>query len=46
MQLNLQMSYQRFQYPIQYNAALASTFIYAICKLQPEDIAILSWDEY
>jgi len=35
-----------FNIPLITNARLASAFIYAICKLQPEDIAILSWDEY
>lgn len=35
-----------FNIPLITNARLASAFIYAICKLQPEDIAIMSWDEY
>jgi len=35
-----------FNIPLITNARLASAFVYAICKLQPEDIAILSWDEY
>ena len=35
-----------FNIPLITNARLASAFIYAICKLQPEDIAINSWDEY
>jgi carbamoyl-phosphate synthase large subunit len=35
-----------FNIPLITNARLASAFIYAICKLQPEDIAIYSWDEY
>lgn len=35
-----------FNIPLITNARLASAFIYAICKLKPEDIAILSWDEY
>lgn len=35
-----------FNIPLITNSRLASAFIYAICKLQPEDIAILSWDEY
>ena len=28
------------------NARLASAFIYAICKVDRQDIAIKSWDEY
>ncbi len=35
-----------FNIPLITNARLASAFIYAICKLQPEDFAINSWDEY
>ena len=35
-----------FNIPLITNARLASAFIYAICKLQPADIAINSWDEY
>jgi len=35
-----------FNIPLITNARLASAFIYAICKLSPEDIAIKSWDEY
>ena len=35
-----------FNIPLITNARLASAFIYAICKLQPDDIAINSWDEY
>ena len=35
-----------FNIPLITNARLASAFIYAICKLQPGDIAINSWDEY
>jgi carbamoyl-phosphate synthase large subunit len=35
-----------FNIPLITNARLASAFIYAICKLKPEDIAINSWDEY
>jgi len=35
-----------FNIPLITNARLASAFIYAICKLQPEEIAINSWDEY
>ena len=32
--------------PLLTNARLASAFIYAICKVDKEDIAIKSWDEY
>jgi carbamoyl-phosphate synthase large subunit len=35
-----------FNIPLITNARLASAFIYAICKLEMEDIAIRSWDEY
>jgi len=35
-----------FNIPLITNARLASAFIYAICKLKPEDIVISSWDEY
>jgi carbamoyl-phosphate synthase large subunit len=35
-----------FNIPLITNARLASAFIYAICKLQPSEIAINSWDEY
>ncbi len=35
-----------FNIPLITNARLASAFIYAVCKLKPEDIAINSWDEY
>ncbi|KAF0196707.1 MAG: carbamoyl-phosphate synthase large subunit [Bacteroidetes bacterium] len=35
-----------FNIPLITNARLASAFIYAICRLQPNDIAITAWDEY
>ncbi len=35
-----------FNIPLITNARLASAFIYAICKMDIEDIAIKSWDEY
>ncbi len=35
-----------FNIPLITNARLASAFIYSICKLEPEDISIKSWDEY
>ncbi|MGW8314517.1 MAG: carbamoyl-phosphate synthase (glutamine-hydrolyzing) large subunit [Bacteroidales bacterium] len=35
-----------FNIPLITNARLASAFIYAICKIDPDDISIKSWDEY
>ncbi len=35
-----------FNIPLITNARLASAFIYAICRLKPDDIAIKSWNEY
>ncbi len=35
-----------FNVPLLTNARLASAFIYAICKMELEDISIKSWDEY
>ncbi|MCX6229940.1 MAG: carbamoyl-phosphate synthase (glutamine-hydrolyzing) large subunit [Bacteroidetes bacterium] len=35
-----------FNIPLITNARLASAFIYAICKLDVESLAIKSWDEY
>ena len=35
-----------FNIPLITNARLASAFIYAICKMDIEDISIKSWDEY
>ncbi|MDR1414196.1 MAG: carbamoyl-phosphate synthase (glutamine-hydrolyzing) large subunit [Odoribacteraceae bacterium] len=35
-----------YNIPLITNARLASAFIYAICKVEPADIAIKSWDEY
>jgi carbamoyl-phosphate synthase large subunit len=35
-----------FNIPLITNARLASAFIYAVCKLKPEEMAINSWDEY
>jgi carbamoyl-phosphate synthase large subunit len=35
-----------FNIPLLTNARLASAFIYAICKIEMEDISIKSWDEY
>jgi len=32
--------------PLITNARLASAFIYAICKIEPDDISIKSWSEY
>lgn len=35
-----------YNIPLLTNARLASAFIYSICKVNREDIAIKSWDEY
>jgi len=35
-----------FNIPLLTNARLASAFIYAICKMTPEDISIKNWAEY
>lgn len=35
-----------FNIPLITNARLASAFIYAICKMELEDISVKSWDEY
>jgi len=35
-----------YNIPLITNANLASAFLTAICKLNPEDITIKSWDEY
>lgn len=35
-----------FNIPLITNARLASAFLYAICKLGPDDLVIKSWDEY
>ena len=35
-----------YNIPLITNARLASAFIYAICKVDPTEIAIKSWDEY
>jgi len=35
-----------FNIPLLTNARLASAFIYAICKMTLEDIAIKNWGEY
>ena len=35
-----------YNIPLITNARLASAFIYGICKLDPTEIAIKSWDEY
>ena len=35
-----------FNIPLITNARLASAFIYAICKMELEDISIKSWNEY
>jgi len=35
-----------FNVPLITNARLASAFIYAICKMDLEDVGIKSWDEY
>ncbi|MHC1775386.1 MAG: carbamoyl-phosphate synthase (glutamine-hydrolyzing) large subunit [Lentimicrobium sp.] len=35
-----------FNIPLITNARLASAFIYAICRLKPDDIEIKSWGEY
>jgi carbamoyl-phosphate synthase large subunit len=35
-----------FNIPLITNARVASAFIYAICKLELDDIGIKSWDEY
>lgn len=35
-----------FNIPLITNARVASAFIYAICKLEMDDIVIKSWDEY
>ena len=35
-----------FNIPLITNARLASAFIYAVCKVKPEEIAITPWQEY
>ncbi len=35
-----------FNIPLITNARLASAFIYSICKVEPDEIGINSWDEY
>ena len=35
-----------FNIPLITNARLASAFIHAFCKMEIDDIAIKSWDEY
>jgi carbamoyl-phosphate synthase large subunit len=35
-----------FNIPLITNARVASAFVYAICKYQPETLAIKSWGEY
>ena len=35
-----------FNIPLITNARVASAFVYAICKYQPENLAIKSWGEY
>ncbi|MFO7923622.1 MAG: carbamoyl-phosphate synthase (glutamine-hydrolyzing) large subunit [Bacteroidales bacterium] len=35
-----------YNIPLITNARLASAFIYAICRLKPDDLAIKSWQEY
>jgi len=35
-----------YNIPLITNARLASAFIYAICRMRVEDVAIKSWDEY
>ncbi len=35
-----------FNIPLITNARLASAFIYAFCRLKPDDLAIKSWDKY
>ena len=35
-----------FNIPLITNARLASAFIYAFCRLKPEELAIKSWSEY
>jgi carbamoyl-phosphate synthase large subunit len=35
-----------FNIPLITNARLASAFIYAVCKVHPDEIAITSWQEY
>ena len=35
-----------FNIPLITNARVASAFIYAICKMEMDDISIKSWDEY
>jgi carbamoyl-phosphate synthase large subunit len=35
-----------FNIPLITNARLASAFIYAVCKVPPDEIAITSWQEY
>jgi carbamoyl-phosphate synthase large subunit len=35
-----------FNIPLITNARLASAFIYAVCKLKPEEMAVESWEEY
>ena len=35
-----------YNIPLITNARVASAFIYAICKVDRQDMAIKSWDEY
>jgi carbamoyl-phosphate synthase large subunit len=35
-----------FNIPLITNARLASAFIYAVCKIEMDDVSIKSWDEY
>ncbi|HZK95357.1 MAG TPA: hypothetical protein VFC67_14210, partial [Prolixibacteraceae bacterium] len=35
-----------FNIPLITNARVASAFIYAICKLEMDDISIKAWNEY
>ena len=35
-----------YNIPLITNARLTSAFIYAICKVDRQDMAIKSWDEY
>ncbi len=35
-----------YNIPLITNARLASAFVYAICRLSPDDLAIKSWQEY
>jgi carbamoyl-phosphate synthase large subunit len=43
---NIRRSAIDYNVPLITNARLASAFIYAFCRLKPDDLAIKSWQEY